>query len=50
MLPRARLVVLVAADRDVLGAVIGGEIVAAQREERRREREQPGGELLRDRT
>src|SRR5215213_3257535 len=48
VLTRAWLVVLVGADRDVLGAVVGGEIVAAQREQRGREGEQPGRELFRD--
>ena len=33
VLLRARLVVLVAPDRDVLGAVIGGELAAAQRQQ-----------------
>ena len=38
VLLRARLAVLVGPDRDVLGAVVGGELAAAQREQRRRER------------
>src|SRR5581483_6018483 len=43
----ARLVVLVAPDRDVLGAVIRGERVAAQREQRGRGGEKARDELLR---
>ena len=35
----ARLAVLVRPDRDVLGAVVGGELGAAERQHRRRERE-----------
>ena len=42
VLLRARLAVLVAADRDVLGAVVGGQLAAAQREHGRRNREQRG--------
>ena len=40
VLLRPRLAVLVGADRDVLGAVVLGELAAAQRERRGREREQ----------
>src|SRR3954469_6674802 len=39
VLLRARLAVLVRADRDVLGAVVAGELRATQRVRRRRERE-----------
>ena len=49
VLPRARLAVLVAADRDVLGAVVLGEVGAAQRDHRRAEREDGGDRLLRQR-
>src|SRR6266851_985980 len=42
--------VLVVADRDVLGAVVGGELRAAHCERSRRDREQPGDELLRGRA
>jgi hypothetical protein len=38
----ARLAVLVRADRDVLGAVVGGELGAAQRDDGRSERRDPG--------
>ena len=47
VLPRARLAVLVTADRDVLGAVVGRELLTAQGEQRRCEREQARDELLR---
>ena len=47
VLLRRAVAVLVRADRDVLGAVIRGELRAAQREHGRREREQPREKLLR---
>src|SRR5205085_786872 len=47
VLLRAVLAVLVRADRDVLGAVVGGEVGAAQREERRREPGCGAGDLAR---
>src|SRR5580765_1339754 len=47
VLAGARLAVLVAADRDVLGAVVRGKLAAAEREDTRREREQAGDQLLR---
>ena len=50
VLLRALLAVLVRPDRDVLGAVVGGELAAAQREQRRRERERAGDELARGRA
>ena len=50
VLTGARLVVLVRPDRDVLCAVIRGEVVVAQRENGRREREQARHEFLGDRT
>ena len=37
MLLRGALAMLVGADRDVLGAVVGGELAGAQREHRRRD-------------
>src|SRR5579872_353813 len=43
VLPRARLVVLVRPDRDVLGAVVGGQVAAAQREERGSEGQERDG-------
>jgi hypothetical protein len=46
VLPGARLVVLVRPDRDVLGAVIGGQRRPAQRDRRRRERREPGDQLF----
>ena len=48
VLLRRALAVLVASDRDVLGTVIRGELRPAQRERRRRERHEPGEQLLRD--
>ena len=45
VLLRALLAVLVRPDRDVLGAVVGRELAAAQREQRRCERERAGEEL-----
>ncbi len=50
VLARRLLAVLVRTDRDVLGAVVGGELGAAQREHRGRERDEPGHQLLRDGT
>ena len=50
VLLRRALPLLVAADRDVLGAVVGGDVRAAQRESGRREREQAADELLRRRA
>ena len=47
VLLRARLAVLVAADRHVLGAVVRGELAAAQRERRGRDREEARDELAR---
>ena len=47
VLPRARLAVLVAPDRDVLGAVVLGERRTAERHRRGPEREQRGQRLLR---
>ncbi len=44
----ARLAVLVAPDRDVLGAVVGGKLAAPQRQNRRPERDDTADELLRD--
>ena len=44
------IAVLVAADRDVLGAVVGGELGAAHCERGRREGEQAGEELARHRA
>src|SRR5579884_1045165 len=49
VLLRPRLAVLVAADRDVLGAVVGGDVAGAQGEERRCERERRAGSLARGR-
>ena len=48
VLLRALLAVLVRPDRDVLGAVVGGELAAAEREHGRRERERAREELARD--
>ena len=50
VLPGAALAVLVAADRDVLGAVVGGKLATAQREHGRRKREHPADELGRERA
>src|SRR5579884_42706 len=47
VLLRRRVAVLVAADRDVLGAVVRRKLAAAQRERSRREREQGREKLLR---
>ena len=49
VLLRALLAVLVRPDRDVLGAVVGGELAAAEREHGRSERERAGEELARRR-
>src|SRR5438128_889588 len=46
----AGLVVLVAADRDVLGAVVAGELAAAQSHRGRPERQQAAHQLLRRRA
>ena len=46
VLLRCALAVLVRPDRDVLGAVVGGEVALAEREQRRCQRECSGGELL----
>src|SRR5262249_42102908 len=43
------LATLVGADRDVLGAVVGRELAPAERERRRRERDDSRDELLRRR-
>src|SRR5688572_26282801 len=45
---RVLAVLLVGGDRLVLDAVVGRELTAAQREQRRRERDQRRGELARD--
>ena len=50
MLLRPVLAVLVAADRDVLGAVVGGKLAAAEGERGRPDREQAAQQLLRDRA
>ena len=50
VLLRARRAVLVRADRDVLGAVIRGELAAAQRERRGREREGAREQFARERS
>ncbi len=47
VLLRPRLAVLVRADRDVLRAVVAGELAAAEREGRRRDRQHRGDELAR---
>jgi len=49
VLLRRSLALLVVADRDVLGAVVVRELAAAQREHRRREREQRDEQFLGDR-
>ena len=46
---RAPGAVLVGADRDVLGAVVGGQLAAAERDQRRGERDHAADELLRHR-
>ena len=50
VLLRPRLAVLVRADRDVLRAVVAGELAAAERERRRRDRQHRGDELARGGT
>src|SRR3954468_11197740 len=50
VLAGALLAVLVTADRDVLGAVIGGELAAAERQRGRKKREEAARELAGERA